>query len=113
MLQECKKKKAYKSKSRPPLASSDHDTFPTYRTVLKSSKPVTKDVLLWSEDSIESLKGCFLCTEWDIYYSADIDETTEVIADYVNFCTDNVATKKQVTIYHYNKLYITKDITLY
>lgn len=58
-------KKAYNAKSSPPL-ESDHNTvylIPTYRIVWKSFKPVTKDVLVWSEGSTESLNGCFLCTE--------------------------------------------------
>lgn len=52
---------------------------------------------------------------WGCFYffsprSADIDETTEVIPDYVNFCTDNMVTEKQVTVYPNNKLYNTKEI---
>ncbi len=38
-------KRAYVAKSRPPLASLDHNTvhlIPTYRTVLKRSKPFVK-----------------------------------------------------------------------
>lgn len=58
---------------------------------------MTKDVFVWSEDSTESLKGCFL--GYFFFNSADIDETTGVITDYVHFSTDNVVTKKQVTIY--------------
>lgn len=98
------------------MSSSDHNSdylIPTYRTVLKSSKPVTKDLSLWLENSIESLKGWFLCTEWDIFYGAELDESTEVITDYVNICTDNVVTKKQVTIYPNNKLHITKETKHY
>lgn len=73
---------------------------------MKSSKPVVKNVLVWLENSIEKLKGCFLCTDWGIFNGANLNETTEVITDYVNFCMDNVVTKKQVIIYLNNKVYI-------
>lgn len=97
-------KRAYVARFWPPLVSSDHNTvhlIPTYKTVLKSSKPIVKNMQVWSENSIESLKGCILCTDWDIFNSADLDESMEVITDY---------SKKQVTIYPNNKVYITKEI---
>lgn len=53
---------AYRAKALPPLANSDHSTvflMPTYKTALKSNKPQPKIVLEWTEDSVETLKGCF------------------------------------------------------
>lgn len=42
-------------------------------------------------DSVESLKGCFLSTDWNVFYCKDIDIPTEALTDYwyINFCTDN------------------------
>ena len=48
---------AYTAKSLPPLSNSDHLTvhhIPTYRTVLKSSKPQCKLVMQWTDDSLET-----------------------------------------------------------
>lgn len=55
-------KLAYTATAKPPLSNSDHNTvhlIPIYKTALKSSKPLVKSMNVWSEDSIESLKGCF------------------------------------------------------
>ena len=106
-------KEAYKAKTLPPLSNSDHATVhlrPTYKTALKSSKPLEKTVLQWTESSIETLKGCFLCTDWDIFLSHDLNEATDVITDYINFCVDNIIPKKHVLHFPNNKPYITQDI---
>lgn len=106
-------KKAYEARAKPPLANSDHNTIhliPTYRTMLKRSKPCMREVTVWSDDAIERLKGCLLCTDWNVFYDPDIDTTTETITDYINFCVDNVLPKKNVIIYPNNKPYITKEI---
>ena len=60
---------AYTAKIKPPIANSDHDTvhlIPTYRPVLKRSKPELKTVNVWSVDNVETLKGCFMCTDWEV-----------------------------------------------
>ncbi|KAG1940176.1 hypothetical protein F2P79_016894 [Pimephales promelas] len=51
----CNVKNAYVSRAKPPLSNSDHNVvhlIPTYRTVLKSCKPHTKTVKVWTSDSI-------------------------------------------------------------
>lgn len=71
---------------KPPLSNSDHNVvqlIPTYRTVLKSSKPYTKTVKVWTTDSIESLKGCFLATEWSVFHELDVDKAAETVTDYI------------------------------
>ena len=108
-------KEAYTSRSRPPLSNSDHNTvylIPTYKTLLKRHKPVIKSVNVWSEDTVETLKGCFLCTDWEVFHSDDINETTMVTTDYIKFCTDNVVPQKEVITYANNKPYITKEIKM-
>ena len=106
-------KNAYRARSKPPLSNSDHNTvhlMPTYKTVFKSSKPQTKSIYEWSHDNIETLKGSFLCTNWDIFHDLDIDEAAETITDYILFCVSCVVTKKVVTVYPNNKPYITGEI---
>lgn len=106
-------KNAYTAKPKPPLANSDHNTIqliPTYKTVLKQNKPRTKTVAVWTEDSIETLKGCFACTDWSIFHSSNIDDATESITSYILFCIDNVVAKKDITVYPNNKPFITKEV---
>lgn len=106
-------KDAYVARSKPPLANSDHNTIhliPTYKSMLKRSKPQTKTVTVWSENSVEELRGCFLCTDWDIFHDPDIDINTEVINCYIHFCVDNILTKKTITMYPNNKPYISKEL---
>ncbi len=106
-------KKAYTAKAKPPLSNSDHNMIHlilTYRTVFKSSKPEVKTISVWSENSVETLKGCFLSTDWEILQNGDIHEATVTTTEYIKFCEDNVLEKKCVTVFPNNKPYITKEI---
>lgn len=88
---------AYKAKALPPLANSGHSTvflMPTYKTLLKSSKPQEKTALLWTEDNIETLSGCFLSTDWSIFHNQDLNKAVVSLTDYIAFCMDNVVEKK-------------------
>jgi len=58
-------------------------------------------------DIVESLKGCFLFSD---FHSDDIDKTTMVTMDYIKFCTDNVVHKKELITNANNKPHITKEI---
>ncbi len=100
------------AKSKPPLSNSDHNVvhlIPSYKSVFKTCKPEHKMVNVWTEDSMETLKGCFLCTDWSIFHQLELDDATDT-SDYINFCVDNVVEKKDVVVYPNNKPYITKDI---
>lgn len=105
-------KDAYRARAH--LNNSDHNVIqllPTYRSVFKSSKPEIQSVKLWSSDKTEELKGCFLCTDWNIFFKdADIDSATESITAYISFCIDSVIPQKMVKLYPNNKPYITKGI---
>ena len=107
-------KDAYSARAKPPLSNSDHNVvhlLPTYRSVFKSRKPEIRTVKVWSNDKVEELKGCFLCTDWEIFFEdTDIDTTTESITDYISFCVDSIIPQKTVKIYPNNKPYITRDI---
>lgn len=107
-------KNAYVAKARPPLGNSDHNVvhlLPTYRSVFKTCKPVTKVIKTWSNDSIEELRGCFLCTDWDVFYQdVNIDAVTETITAYISFCVDLVIPQRVIKMYPNNKPYITRGI---
>lgn len=54
---------AYTVRVKPPLSISIHNAvhiIPIYRSALKMSKSLVKTVRVWSTDSIETLKGCYL-----------------------------------------------------
>ncbi len=98
---------AYRSKILPPIASLDHSTvylMPTYKSVLKSSKLQLKTVLRWTDESTETLRSCFLSTDWSIFHSLDLEEATTTITDYINFCVDNVVEKKEILHFPNNKV---------
>lgn len=56
----------------PPLGGADHNCvhlIPSYRTALRREKPLIKRFKNWTDDSILSLRGCFDCTDWDVFRS--------------------------------------------
>ena len=108
-------KGAYTARAKAPLTTScDHMAVhltPTYRSVFKTCKPITKTTHVWSEDAVEQLKGCFLCTDWDVFFhDANINVATETITDYITFCVDSIIPQKTITKYPNNKPYVTKEI---
>lgn len=107
-------KNAYIAKARAALGNSDHNVIhllPSYRSVFKSCKPEIQTVKVWTSDKKEELKGCFLCTDWDIFFKdADIDSATESITDYISFCVDSIILQVTVKRYPNNKPYITEGI---
>jgi len=108
-------KGAYTAVSKPPLGKSDHNTvqlLPSYRQKLKTGSKEMKSVKSWDTDSIETLQGCFECTEWDAFFgdNPDPDEVTDVITCYINFCIDSIIPTKNITIYPNNKPWITKEL---
>ncbi len=59
----------------------------------------------------EELKGCFLCTDWDIFFEeAGNASAAESITDYISFCVDSIIAQKTVKRYPNNKPYITEGI---
>ena len=77
------------------FANSDHDSvhlIPTYRPVLKRSKPMLKTVNMWSVDNVEKLKDCFMCTDWEVFTqdNPDINTATYSVTYYIMFCRETV-----------------------
>ncbi len=104
---------AYQSRSKPPVASSDHNVvhlIPTYVTKLKSSKPQEKVVRLWNSENKQALGACFDCTNWEVLREGTLDSACTVTTDYKNFCVESIIPTKTVKVYPINKVYITKDI---
>ena len=103
-------KGGYSAKPKPPLSNSDHNTIhliPAYNSVFKSSKPEHKTVNVWSDDAIETLKGCFMCTDCSLFHALELDEATVTITDYIEFCVGIVVPKKEIVVYPNNKPYVT------
>ena len=61
---------------------------------------------------MESLRGCFDCTDWDVLYDdcADLDSNVDVCSGYISFCVGNIVPTKTVKIYPNNKPWVTKDV---
>ena len=85
-------REAYRAFPRAPLGRSDHAMLlliPKYRQKVKSSKTPTTFLRCWSPEAIEQLRGCFACTDWDIFHAAgDLNDVTEAVTSYVNYCVD-------------------------
>ena len=69
-----------------------------------------KTVNVWSVDNVETLKGCFICTDWEVFTpnNPDINTATDSVTDYIKFCTETVIPKKTVKCFTNNKPYITR-----
>ena len=108
-------KDAYKSVPLPNIGNSDHETvhlIPAYRPKIETEPVVSKSVKKWSKEAIETLQGCYECTDWDIFFdsSQDINETVDVISDYIVFCENMLIPQKTVKIYPNNKPWISKSL---
>lgn len=111
----CNIKCGYVSKKKVPLGISDHNMIhlvPSYRQVLKRSKPEVKKVQVWDYESEEELIGCFELTDWAVLYDEyeSLDHNVDVVTCYIKFCTDMVIKCKDVTIYPNNKPWMCKDL---
>lgn len=101
-------KDAYRSHQKMELGSSDHNAvhlIPHYKQRLKSSKPEVKNILKWSEESLDCLKGCFDCTLWDMFYEtcANLEELNSVVSNYIQFCIDSVIPTKRIKVFPNDK----------
>ncbi|KAG1655026.1 hypothetical protein GQR58_024747 [Nymphon striatum] len=105
-------KDAYVASGLPKLG--DHNLVllkPKYRPLVQRQKPSLKTVRHFTHDTIQQLQGCLASTDWQVFIenTVDLNELTETIGDYINFCTDLTIPKKLVKIYSNNKPRITKN----
>lgn len=89
--------------------------LPTYKTVLKREKILTKEVKIWSEESTACLQGCFDCTDWEMFNDSctDIDKLTDVICSYLTFCKTMIIPTKMIKVYPNNKPWMSKEVRAY
>ena len=108
-------KNAYRSISKQPIGSSDHNTvhlITVYRKKVKTGKVSVREVKQWTTDAVEELRGCMECTDWDVFFSPgdSLDHTATVISDYIAFCEDMIIPKKLVKSFPNSKPWITKEL---
>ena len=63
-------------------------------------------------DTVDTLKGCFECTDWDIFTNScdSTEELVDTVSGYINFCEQTVVTSKTVKCFPNNKPWVTKEI---
>ncbi|PIK37315.1 hypothetical protein BSL78_25853 [Apostichopus japonicus] len=108
-------KDAYNSIQLPALGNADHNLInllPKYRPIVQRQKPSTVTVQQWNEDSLEHLRAALDATDWNAFMDAawDLDELTETVSDYINFCVELTIPTKQIKVYPNNKPWITKRV---
>ena len=101
--------------SLPSLGRSDHNIvqlIPRYRSLVQREPTVTRTIKEWSDDAVEKLKGSLGCTDWDVFVdsSSDINELTESVCGYTDFCVECTIPQKTSKMFPNNKPWITKRI---
>lgn len=73
---------------------------------------IKKRVKVWTNACVEELKGCFECTDWDVFLDASerIDEVTDAVHAYISFCLDLIVPQKTIKIFPNNKPWMTKSV---
>ena len=95
---------------------SDHNMVqltPLYKQKSKCSKPAIRSVKTWSHEAMETLNGCFECTDWSVFLEdgGTLDEAMDVIPSYIKFCTD-VCLETKVKLFPNTKPWVTKELKL-
>ena len=109
-------KDAYSSTALPPLGKSDHNLIhlqPLYKPQVQRLPVTTRTVRRWSQETDEALKGCFELTDWELLcdsHGEDLDDLTDCITGYINFCVDSVVPTVTVRCFPNNKPWVTRDI---
>ena len=95
------------------LGRSDHYVMhlvPSYKPLSKT-KPAYVTRRRYTDENCEALQASLDITLWDnLLDNACIDKQTEVISDYINFCTDLCIPKKTVKKHANQKPWIKKHI---
>ena len=66
---------------------------------------VTRTFKEWSADAVQNLKGPLDCTDWDVFVdsASDINEQTETVCGYVEFCVEHAIPQKIAKMFPNNK----------
>lgn len=77
-------------------------------------QPITTlTVRKWTPDPEAVLRDCFSCTDWSVLldpHGQNIEEATQCLTDYINFCTDIAVPAKEVRCFANNKPWITGEV---
>ena len=74
---------------------------------------MTRTVKRWSEETEEALRDCFESTVWEELcdpHGEDIDNLTDCLMDYINFCVENTVPTRTVRCFSNNKPWINPEI---
>ena len=96
------------------LGSSDHyimHLVSSYKPLSKH-KPLFTTRRTYSDQNVDNLQACFDTTLWDnlMCENDDINQQTETITDYINFCTDLCIPQRKVKKYANQKPWMNKRI---
>lgn len=108
-------KDAYVCKQEPKLGKSDHNLVllsPKYRPLVQRQQPRTMAIKQWSDEAVQELQASLECTDWDVFMDAnpELNEFTETVSCYINFCVESIIPIKVVKVYPNNKPWITKRV---
>ncbi|KAK3554320.1 hypothetical protein QTP70_020809, partial [Hemibagrus guttatus] len=97
----------YHAEPHPHLGYSDHISvmlIPSYRPLVKCSKPVLKQVKTWPAGATSALQDCFECTDWDMFRdtatngeTTNLEEYTSSVTSYIGKCIDDMTVSKSIT----------------
>ena len=109
-------KDAYCATAFPPLGRSDHNLVflaPKYVPLVQRQPVSTRTVRKWTPGANEALQDCFETTDWDVLcvpHGEDINNMTDCITEYINFCEQTILPAKTVNCFPNNKPWITSDL---
>ena len=112
----CNIRNAFNCHQMSPCGNSDHKMLhlrPIYKPKLKQSKPQKMVKTAFSEESIDKLCACFDITDWDLFVADsanDVNELTDVVTSYINFCCDMLLEKKEIKIYPNRNPWMTPEV---
>ncbi len=74
--------------------------------------PLSSTYMVWTNDAVLSLQGCFDCTDWEMFEESceDLDELTDIVCSYSASCRDMLIPNKRVKIYPNNKPWVNKSV---
>ena len=109
-------KDAYKCRPLPQLGRSDHDMLllsPKYRPLVQRQRPQKITIKQWNDDNaVDELQAALESTDWDMFIEAnpELNDLTDTIGCYINFCVECIIPQKTVKVFPNNKPWITKAV---
>ena len=73
-------------------------------------KRLKTGMILWNDEGIEKLRGCFEFTILDCFTCNSVSELTDTATEYTNFCMDMILPKKTVKVYLNKKPWMRKEV---